>query len=125
MLKHRFLALMILHDAETPLSSTVHFSDAETPLCSTAHFSDAETPLKNTSDRFPDAETPLLGTFHFFPVTGTSPSHHLSHPPSSIKQLRPALVSLFPLPLLQHHSQQLFLLLKHRLSATFHPFPRC
>jgi hypothetical protein len=30
MLKHRFSALMILHDAETPLCSTVHFSDAET-----------------------------------------------------------------------------------------------
>jgi hypothetical protein len=28
MLKHRFSALMIFHDAETPLSS-VHFSDAE------------------------------------------------------------------------------------------------
>jgi hypothetical protein len=32
MLKHRFSALMIFHDAETPLCSTVHFSDAETPL---------------------------------------------------------------------------------------------
>jgi hypothetical protein len=53
MLKHRFSALMILHDAETP-------------LCSTVHFSDAETPPKNTGDCFPDAETPLLGTFHFF-----------------------------------------------------------
>jgi hypothetical protein len=66
MLKHRFSALMILHDAETPLCSTVHFSNAETPLCSTVHFSDAETPPKNTGDCFPDAETPLLGTFHFF-----------------------------------------------------------
>jgi hypothetical protein len=37
MLKHGFAALMILHDAETPLCSTVHFSDAETPLCSTVH----------------------------------------------------------------------------------------
>jgi hypothetical protein len=62
MLKHRFSALMILHDAETPLCST----DAETPLCSTVHFPDAETPPKNTGDCFPDAETPLLGTFHFF-----------------------------------------------------------
>jgi hypothetical protein len=74
MLKHRFSALMILHDAETPLCSTVHFSDAETPLCSTVHFSDAETPLKNTGDHFPDAETSLIGTFHFFPVTETSHS---------------------------------------------------
>jgi hypothetical protein len=74
MLKHRFAALLIFHDAETPLCSTVHFSDAETLLCGTAHFSDAETPLKNTGDRFPDAETPLIGTFHFFPVTETSHS---------------------------------------------------
>jgi hypothetical protein len=62
MLKHRCAALMIFHDAETL-------------LCSTVHFSDAETPLKNTGDCFPDAETPLFGTFHFFPVTETS------HPP--------------------------------------------
>jgi hypothetical protein len=39
MLKHGFAALMILHDAETPLCSTDHFSDAETPRCSTVHFS--------------------------------------------------------------------------------------
>jgi hypothetical protein len=106
MLKHRFSALMIFHDAETP-------------LCSTVHFSDAETPLRNTGDHFPNAETPLLDTFHFLLKS-------LKHPiPSSFsfpKQLRPALVSLFPLPLLQQHSQQPFiplLLLKHRLSATF------
>jgi len=59
----------------------------------------------------------------------SNPSHSQKHPiPPSfslLKQLRPALVSLFPLPLLQHHSQQLFLLLKHRLSATFHPFSCC
>jgi hypothetical protein len=59
MLKHRCAALMIFHDAETP-------------LCSTVHFSDAETPLKNTGGCFPDAETPLFGTFHFFPFTKTS-----------------------------------------------------
>jgi hypothetical protein len=127
MLKHRFSALMILHDAETPLCSTVHFSDAETPLCSTVHFSDAETPPKNTGDCLLDAETPLLGTFHFF----QSQKHPIPPSFSLPKQLRLALVSLFPLPLLQHHSQQLFpllkhqqpfiplLLLKHRLSATF------
>jgi hypothetical protein len=132
MLKHRFSALMIFHDAETPLCSTVHFSDAETPLCSTVHFSDAETPLKNTGDCFPDAETPLIGTFHFFPVTETSHSPHHSHSRNNSVQ---HLFRFFPLPLLQHHSQQLFplpkhqqpfiplLLLKHRLSATFHPFP--
>jgi hypothetical protein len=134
MLKHGFAALMILHDAETPLCSTVyfsdaetplcstvHFSDAETPLCSTVHFSDAETPLKNTGDHFPDAETSLIGTF----ISSQSQKHPIPPSFSLPKQLRPALVSLFFLPLLQHHSQQLFLLLKHRLSATSHPFPRC
>jgi hypothetical protein len=123
MLKHRCAALMIFHDVETP-------------LCSTVHFSDAETPLKNTGDCFPDAETPLFGTFHFFPFTKTSQP---AIPPSFSlpKQLRPALVSLSPLPLLQHRSQQLFPLLKHqqpfiflpllkhRLSATFHQSSRC
>jgi hypothetical protein len=123
MLKHHCAELMIFHDAETP-------------LCSTVHFSDAETPLKNIGDYFPDAETPLFGTFHFFPFTKTSQP---TIPPSLslLKQLRPALVSLSPLPLLQHHSQQFFPLLKHqqpfiflpllkhRLSATFHQFSRC
>jgi hypothetical protein len=106
MLKHRFSALMIFHDAETPLRSsvqfsdaetplysTVHPSDAETPLCSTVHFSDAETPLKNTGDHFPDAETSLIDHFSFLP------SHrNIPFPPSFSlpKQLRPALVSLFP-----------------------------
>jgi hypothetical protein len=92
-LKHGFAALMILHDAETPLGSTVHFSDAETPRCSSIHFSDAETPLKNTGEHFPDAETSLIGTFIFFPSHKNIPfPHHFSLP----KQLRPALVSLFP-----------------------------
>jgi hypothetical protein len=89
MLKHGFAALMILHDAETPLCSTVYFSDAETPLCSTVyfsdaetplcstvHFSDAETPLKNTGDHFPDAETSLIGTF----ISSQSQKHPI--PPS-------------------------------------------
>jgi hypothetical protein len=82
MLKHRCAALMIFHDAETP-------------LCSIVHFSDAETPLKNTGDCFPDAETPLFGTFHFFPFTKTSQA---AIPPSFSlpKQLRPTLVSLSP-----------------------------
>jgi hypothetical protein len=122
MLKHGFAALMIFYDAETPLGSTVHFSDAETLRCSIVHFSDAETPLKNTGDHFPDAETSLIGTF----ISSQSQKHPIPPSFSLPKQLRPALVSLFlPLPLLQHHSQRLFLLLKHRLSATFHPFPRC
>jgi hypothetical protein len=105
MLKHRFSALMIFHDAETPLYSTVHFSDAETPLCSTDHFSDAETPLRNTGDHFPIAETPLLGTFHLFSSHRNIPfPHHFHSRNNSVQHLfRP-----FPLPLL-----------KHRLSATF------
>jgi hypothetical protein len=79
-------------DAETPLWSTVHFSDAETPLCSTVHFSDAETPLKNTGDHFPDAETSLIGTF----ISSQSQKHPIPPSFSLPKQLRPALVSLFP-----------------------------
>jgi hypothetical protein len=100
MLKHRFSALMILHKAETPLCSTVHFSDAETPLCSTVH---AETPLKNTGDHFPDAETSLIGTFHFFPVIETSHSPIIFTPETTPSSTCFA----FSLPLLQHHSQQL------------------
>jgi hypothetical protein len=109
---------------KTDSSKRTSFHDAETPLCSTVHFSDAKTPLKNTGNYFPDAETPLFDTFHFFPVTETSQP---AIPPSFSlpKQLRPALVSLSPLPLLQHRSQQLFPLLKHRLSTTFHQFSRC
>jgi hypothetical protein len=111
MLKHRCAALMIFHDAGTPLCSTVQH---------TVHFSDAETPLKNADDCFPDAETPLFGTFHFFPFTKTSQP---AIPPSFSlpKQLRPALVSLSPLPLLQHRSQQLFPLLKHQQPFIFLP----
>jgi hypothetical protein len=96
---------MIFHDAETPLRSSIHFSDAETPmcstvyfsdaettLCSTVHFSDAETPLKNTGDHFPDAETSLIGTF----ISSQSQKHPIPPSFSLPKQLRPALVSLFP-----------------------------
>jgi hypothetical protein len=93
---------LIFHDAETPLCSTVDFfHDVETPLCST-DFSDAETPLRNTGDFLPDAETPLFSTFHFFPFPKTFQS---AIPPSFLfpKQLRPALVSFFPLPWPQHH----------------------
>jgi hypothetical protein len=116
--KHRCAALMIFHDAETPLYSTVHFSDAETPL-------------RNTGDFLPDAETPLFNTFHFFP----SPKIFQSAIPPSLsspKQLHPALVSFFPLPLpqlfslLKHHQPFIFRpLLKHRLPATFHHCSRC
>jgi hypothetical protein len=88
MLKHRFTALMI-------------FQDAETPLCSTVHFFDAETPLKNTGDCFPDAETPLFGTFHFFPVTETSHSPIILTPETTPSS---TCFAFSPLPLLQQHS---------------------
>jgi hypothetical protein len=62
-------------------------------------------------------ETPIVSNFssvspmlkHHCSAFFSSPSHHLSHPPSSTKQFRPAIVS----PLL---------LLKHHLPATFHHF---
>jgi hypothetical protein len=140
MLKHGFAALMIFHDAETPLCSTVHFSDAETPRCSTVHFSDAETPLKNTGDCFPNAETPLFGTFHFFSVTETShppiiltpettPSSTcfaLSSPPSAATPFAATfpvaetpIVSNFPSvsPMLKHHCSAFFIPFHH----LFHP----
>jgi hypothetical protein len=103
MLKHRFAALMIFHDAETP-------------LCSTVHFSDAETPLKNTGDCFPDAETPLFGTFHFFPVTETSHSTIILTPETTPSN---TCFAFPPLPLLQQHSQQLFPLPKHQQPFIF------
>jgi hypothetical protein len=109
MLKHGFAALMILHDAETPLCSIVYFFMMLklrwavlfiSPMLKLRGaalfiFSDAETPLKNTGEHFPDAETSLIGTFIF------SQSQKNPIPPSFSlpKQLRPALVSLFlPLP---------------------------
>jgi hypothetical protein len=86
--------------AATPFAAT--FPVAETPA--TFHSPPvAETPIvSNFSSVSPDAETPLFSIFF-------SPSHHLSHPPSSTKQFRPAIVS----PLL---------LLKHHFPATFHHF---
>jgi hypothetical protein len=70
--KHRCAALMIFHDAETPLCNTVafHFSDAETPLSNTGDF--AETP----ATFLPDAETPLFSTFHFPPISKNIPVRH-------------------------------------------------
>jgi hypothetical protein len=107
---------------KTESSKRTSFHDAKTPLCSTVHFSDAETPLKNTGHCFPDAETPLFGTFHFFSVTETS------HPPIILTpETTPSntcFAATFPVaetPATFHF----LLLLKHRLSATFHQFPRC
>jgi hypothetical protein len=76
--------------------------------------SSAATPFATT---FPVAETPIVSNFssvspmlkHHCSAFFSSPSHHLSHSPSSTKQFRPAIVS----PLL---------LLKHLLPATFHHF---
>jgi hypothetical protein len=80
-----------------------------------------ETPLKNTGDCFPQRRNTSARHFLF---SSQSQKHPIPPSFSLPKQLRPALVSFFfPLPLLQHHSQQLFLLLKHRLSAILHPFP--
>jgi hypothetical protein len=92
MLKHRCATLLIFHDAETPLCST--------------DFSDAETPLRNNGDFLPDVETPLFITFHFFPFPKKKKKTFQSAiPPSFLcpKQLRPALVSFFPLLWPQHH----------------------
>jgi hypothetical protein len=135
MLKHGFAALMILHDAETPLCSTDYFSDAETPRCNTVHFSNAETPLKNTGDCSPTPKHHCSALF----TSSQSQKHPILPSFSLPKQLRPALVSFFlPLPLLQHHSQQLFPVAETPivsnfssvfpdaetpLFSIFHPFP--
>jgi hypothetical protein len=89
MLKHRCAALVIFHDVETPLRNTGDF-----------FFHDAETPLRNTGDFLPDAETPLFSTSHFFPFPKKKKTFQSAIPPSFLfpKQLRPALVSFFPLP---------------------------
>jgi hypothetical protein len=125
-----------LHDAETPLCSTVHFSNAETPLCSTVHFFDAETPLKNTGDCSPDAETPLFGTFHFFPVTETSHSPIILTPKttpsstcfaflSSPSSAATPFAATFPVaetPIVSNFPS-VSPMLEHHYSAFFIPFP--
>jgi hypothetical protein len=146
-LKHGFAALMILHDAETPLCSidyffmmlklrwAVLFISPMLKLRGAALFifSDAETPLKNTGEHFPDAETSLIGTFIFFPSHKNIPfPHHFSLP----KQLRPALVSLFPSSaatpfaatfpvaetLIVSNFPSVSPILKHHCSTSFSPF---
>jgi hypothetical protein len=109
-----------LHDAETPLFSTVHFDDAETPLFSTDDLHAAETPLVDPLDLLlrPNNHHSPFSTFlccrnttirnpPFFSITET-PNSHLSFPhhdpttfifphhPSLTKQLRPTIVSPFP-----------------------------
>jgi hypothetical protein len=85
--------------------------------------SSAATPFAVT---FPVAETPIVSNFSSVPSmlkhhcsAFFSPSHHLSHPPSSTKQFRPAIVS--PLLLLKHHLPATFhhssMMLKHHRSA--------
>jgi hypothetical protein len=83
------------------------------------HFSDAETPLKNTGDHFPDAETPLIGTFHFFPVTKTPHSPIIFTPETTPSSTGFA----FSPPSAATPFAATFPLVKHRLSANFHPFP--
>jgi hypothetical protein len=109
-----------LHDAETPLFSTVNFHDAETPLFSTDDLHAAETPLVNPLDLLlrPNNHHSPLSTFlccrnttvsnpPFFSITETPNSHlfppttarqpfSFPHHPSLTKQLRPAIVSPFP-----------------------------
>jgi hypothetical protein len=95
MLKHRCAALLIFHNAETP--------------------------LKNTGDFLHDVETPLYNTFHFLPFPKSSQP---AIPPSSLfpKQLRPALVSFFFPPIARNTiSKQLFPLLKHQQPFIFLP----
>jgi hypothetical protein len=93
MLKHRCAALLILHDAETP-------------LCSTVDFHDAETPLRNTDDFLPDAETPLFSTFHFlpFPKTSQPPSLFPKQSPSSTCFVLPFPVAETPATFHQYSS---------------------
>jgi hypothetical protein len=81
-----------LHDAETPLFSTVNFHDAETPLFSTDDLHAAETPLVDPLDLLlrPNNHHSPLSTFlccrnttvrnpPFFSITETPNSHYLFH----------------------------------------------
>jgi hypothetical protein len=99
-------SLIILIPETTPSSTCFAFSP-----------SSAATPFAATFHSPPVAETPIVSNFssvspmlkHHCSAFFSSPSHHLSHSPSSTKQFRPAIVS--PLSLLKLH-----------LPATFHHF---
>jgi hypothetical protein len=98
-------SLIILIPETTPSSTCFAFSPS---LCCNTIRSNFSRPV---------AETPIVSNFssvspmlkHHCSAFFSSPSHHLSHSPSSTKQFRPAIVS----PLL---------LLKHLLPATLHHF---
>jgi hypothetical protein len=108
-----------LHDAETPLFSTVHFHDAETPLFSTDDLHAAETPLVDPLDLLlrPNNHHSPLSTFlccrnttvrnpPFFSITETPNSHYLFH--FLTNETTPSNNCFaFPLPMLQHHCSAL------------------
>jgi hypothetical protein len=71
--KHRCAALVIFHDAETPLRNTGDFlPDAETPLFSTSHF--FPFPKKHSSPLFPhhsySRNNSVQHLFRFSPFLG-------------------------------------------------------
>jgi hypothetical protein len=139
-----------LHDAETPLFSTVNFHDAETPLFSTDDLHTAETPLVNPLDLLLSRITTILH-FLLFSVAGTPlsairpssplPKHqtHTFFPPPQPDYLFHFLIILhwrnnsvqqsFRLSpsMLQHHCSALLTfspMLKHHYSTLFLPTPR-
>jgi hypothetical protein len=109
MLKHRCAALLIFHDAETP--------------------------LRNTGDFLLDAETPLFSIFFIpshFPKYSSPPFPHHHSRNNFVQHLfcfspsiaETSLAATFPIaktPATLHFLP----LLKHRLPATFHHFSRC
>jgi hypothetical protein len=107
MLKHHCAALLIFHDAETP--------------------------LRNTGDFLPDAETPLFNTFHSFPFQKNIPAVILTpktipsstcfvfFPPSIAETPLAATFLVAETPATFH-----FLPVAETPSpATFHQFSRC
>jgi hypothetical protein len=114
--RHLCSALFISSQVTNTSHSLIIFTPETTPSSTCFAFSpsSAATPFAAT---FPVAETPIVSNFssvspmlkHHCSAFFSSPSHHLSHSPSSTKQFRPAIVS--PLSLLKLH-----------LPATFHHF---
>jgi hypothetical protein len=121
---------MSLHDAETPLFSTVHFHDAETPLFSTDDLHATETPLVDPLDlllrpnnhHFPFftflccRNTTVRNPF-FFSITETPNSHYLFH--FLTNETTPSSNCFsFSLSMLQHHCSTLFLPITRTLQST-------
>jgi hypothetical protein len=109
MLKHRCAALLIFHDAETP--------------------------MRNTGDFLPDVETPLFSTFHFFPFPKTFQSaipHHSHSQNNSVQHLfrfspsiaETPLATTFPVAetLIVSNPSSVFPMLKHHCSTFFISF---